>query len=479
MKYLLGIDVGTNGAKSVLFDERGELRDISYRGYRVLYPREGRVEQPAEYWWRGLKDTVRELLARNDVRKDVIALSLSAQGGATVLLDSRFTPLRDAVSWLDLRAQETEHLLKKEITGEELQEISGWNLLFALSLPVLFWFRQRDPELFSRVGYVATTVDYMNHRLTGRFTIDPSSCAMTEMLDIERSDWSDRLLHLAGISRQQVPEIVPSGECIGTLTREAAEELSLPEEVAVIAGAHDQYCANIGSGAVQEGDCVLSTGTAWVLLATSDKLLRDRKGLIHPGPHLLAGKYGLMTAVSSAGDSLNWFQSSFENQSTLEQLSDEVRKVNPGSDGMIFIPKLTSKSQRASFLYVDTAHDRRHMARAVFEGVALANRRHIEAFREIGMQIENLIMIGGGARSSVWPGIVADVSGLPVYIPEQRESACAGAAVLAGVGSGVFTSIEEAVVHFAGEKVSIEPDVRNEAVYADAYERFLQALEHV
>jgi xylulokinase len=479
MKYLLGIDVGTNGTKSVLFDERGKLIDISYRGYRVLYPREGWVEQPAESWWRGVKDTVRELLARNDVRNDVIALSLSAQGGATVLLDSRFIPLRDAVSWLDLRAQETEHLLKKEITAEELQEISGWNLLFALSLPVLYWLRHRDPELFSEMEYAATTVDYMNYRLTGRFAIDPSSCAMTELLDIERREWSDHLLRLAGLERRQVPEIVPSGECVGGLTKEASKELFLPEEVAVISGAHDQYCANIGAGAVQEGDCVLSTGTAWVLLATSDKLLRDSRGLIHPGPHLLAGKYGLMTAVSSAGDSLNWFQSTFENQSTLEQLSDEVQKVNPGSDGMIFIPKLTSKSQRASFLHMDTAHDRRHMARAVFEGVALANRRHIEAFRDIGMQIENLIMIGGGARSSVWPGIVADVSGLPVYIPEQRESACAGAAVLAGVGSGVFTSIEEAVARFSGEKVLIEPDVRNEAVYADAYERFLQALEHV
>jgi xylulokinase len=479
MKYLLGIDVGTNGTKSVLFTEKGELIDISYRGYKVLYPREGWVEQSAEDWWLGLRDTVRELLSRNDVRNHVVALSLSTQGGTTVLLDSRFRPLRDGVSWLDMRAQETQQLLEKEITEGELQEICGWNRLFALSLPVVFWFRHKDPELFRKIGHVATTVDYVNYRLTGRFSVDPSNCAMTEFLDIERREWSDRLLNLAGIERRQVPEIVPSGEPLGNLTAGASEELSLPEGVIVISGAHDQYCANIGAGAVRKGYCVLSSGTAWVLLATSDTLLRDEKGLIHPGPHLLKGKYGLMTAVSSAGDSLNWFQNTFERHTTLDQLSDEVKRVKPGSDGMVFIPKFTSKSQRASFLNVDTAHDRNHFARSVFEGVALANRRHIEAFHEIGMKIERLIMIGGGARSSVWPGIVADVSGLPVYIPEQRESACAGAAVLAGVGSGVFPSIEEAVGRFTGNKEMIEPDRRHEAVYNDAYGRFLSALDHV
>jgi xylulokinase len=479
MKYLLGVDVGTNGAKSVLFTEEGELIDTSYHGYGVHYPREGWVEQSAEDWWIGLRNSVRELLSRNDVGDRVAALSLSAQGGATVLLGSRFRPLRAAVSWLDIRARETQDLLEREITAGELQEICGWNLLFALCLPVVFWFRHTNPGLFRRVRHVATTVDYINHRLTGRFAIDPSNCAMTELLDLERGDWSDRLLDLAGLKRHQVPEIVPSGESLGRLTPEAAEELSLPPEVIVISGAHDQYCANIGAGAVKEGDCVLSSGTAWVMLATSDTLLRDAKGLIHPGPHLLKGKFGLMTAVSSAGDSLNWFWSTFESHTSLDQLSDEVKKVRPGSDGMVFIPKFTSKSQRASFLNVDTAHDRMHFARSVFEGVALANRRHIEAFREIGMRIENLIMIGGGARSSAWPGIVSDVSGLPVYLPEQRESACAGAAVLAGVGSGLFPSIEGAVARFTGKKKLIEPDRRHAAVYESAYERFVSALEHV
>ena len=479
MKYLLGIDVGTNGTKSVLFSEEGKLIDISYRGYKVLYPRERWVEQSSEDWWLGLRDTVRELLTRNDVRDHVVALSLSAQGGATVLLDSSFKPLRNAVGWLDLRAQETQSLLEKDITREELQEICGWNHLFALSFPVVFWFKHNDPELFSRTRYVATTVDYMNYRLTGRFAIDLSNCAMTEFLDIERRDWSDRLLHIAGIKRQQVPEIVPSGERVGTITPEASEELSLPEKVIVISGAHDQYCANIGAGALQEGDCVLSSGTAWVLLATSDRLLRDQGGLIHPGPHLLKDKYGLMTAVSSAGDSLNWFQSTFERHATLEQLSDEVKKVRPGSDGMVFIPKFTSKSQRACFLNVDTAHDRMHFARAVFEGVALANRRHIETFQEIGMKIEKLIMIGGGSRSSVWPAIVADVSGIPVFIPLQRESACAGAALLAGVGSGVFSSIEEAAGRFTGKTQRIDPDRGNREVYDRAYGRFVSALDYV
>jgi sugar (pentulose or hexulose) kinase len=479
MDYLLGIDVGTNGTKSVLFTDRGELIDISYRGYKLTYPQEGWVEQSSEDWWKGLRDTVRELVSRNDVRDRIVALSLSAQGGATVLLDARFKPLDNAVSWLDMRADETQPVLEGKISGEEIYKICGWERLNACNFPVLFWFKEKRPEIFCKARYFASTIDYINYLLTGRFVIDYSNLALTKFLDLKKLDLSEGLLDIIGIERSSIAEIIPSGNIIGNLREDAAEELGLPTDVVVVSGGHDQYCANIGAGAIEIGDCVLSSGTAWVLLATSDKLVWDENHLICPGVHLLKERYGLMAAVSSAGDSLNWFQSTFQRHMTLERLSDEVRKVNAGCDGMVFVPKWTSKSERASFLNVDTAHDRMHFARAVFEGVALANRRHIEAFHEIGMKIEKLIMIGGGTRSSVWPSIVADISGILLEIPEQKEAACAGAAILAGVGSGVFPSIEEAAGRFIGKTKLIEPDVNNSNVYGEAYQRFVSALEYV
>jgi sugar (pentulose or hexulose) kinase len=479
MRYLLGIDIGTNGTKSVLFDEEGGFVDLAYRGYELLYPREGWVEQRAQDWWGALVETVRELLGRNPVSDRITALSLSAQGGATVLLDEDFIPLGNAVSWLDMRARETQGLLGERISEGELLHLGGWDRLYSCSFPVIFWFKERETELFERTRHFASTIDYVNQRLTGQFIIDYTNCALTEFLDIENRGWSESLLGIAGIDRDRVAEILPSGTPIGPLSAEASRELGLPPEVLVVSGGHDQYCANIGSGAVQHGDCVLSAGTAWALLATSDRLLWDASGRIHPGIHLLQDKYGLMTAVSWAGESINWYRSTFMEEYGIEALSDEVRRIEAGSGGLLFIPKFISSSLGASFLQVDTAHDRLHFARAVMEGVALANRWHIEAFRDIGMNIEKLIMIGGGTKSSVWPGIVADVSDVQVLIPEQRESACAGAALLAGVGAGIFESIHEASGKFVGEGDTIAPDRNNRTVYDEAYRIFESVLEHV
>ncbi len=479
MEYLLGIDVGTNGTKSVLFTTEGTFVDLAYKGYDLLYPREGWVEQRATDWWDALVETVRQLLARNKVAQRVVALSLSAQGGATVPIDKEFRPMSNAVSWLDMRAREVQPLIERQISEGELERICGWNRLYCCNFPVVVWFREKNIDLFKNARYFASTIDFINYRLTGLFVIDFSNLALTEFLDIQKQDWSEGLLAIAGIDRSRIPEIVPSGILIGSLTKETAGELGLSSKVLVVSGGHDQYCANIGAGAIHDGDCVLSSGTAWVLLATSDRLLRDGEGLIHPGIHLMKDKYGLMSAVSSAGDSLNWYQRSFFGKHSLEKLGDRVSKVNAGSEGLIFIPKFTSKSKKASFIDVDTIHGRMHFARAVYEGVALANEHHMRAFERIGMKIKKIHMIGGGARSTLWPQIVADVSDIPVEIPEQKEAACAGAAILAGVGSGVFPSIEEAAGRFTGQTERVEPDVNNREVYEGAYQRFVSALEYV
>jgi sugar (pentulose or hexulose) kinase len=479
MEYLLGIDVGTNGTKSVLFTTDGDFVDMAYRGYELLYPQQGWVEQRALDWWEALVETVGTLVKKHGVSRSVKALSLSAQGGATVMLDKGFKPLANAVSWLDMRASETQPALEEKISRNELYRICGWERLNACNFPVLFWFKEKHPEVIHQARHFASTIDYINYRLTGRFVIDYSNLALTFFLDLNKQAWSEGLLDIVGIEKRSIAEIIPSGKVIGNLREDAAEELGLPADVTVVSGGHDQYCASIGAGAIEIGDCVLSSGTAWVLLATSDKLAWDENHLISPGIHLLKDRYGLMAAVSSAGDSLNWFQSTFQRHMDLERLSDEVQKVSAGSDGMVFVPKWTAKSERASFINVDTAHDRMHFARAVFEGVALANRRHIEAFHDMGMKIEKLVMIGGATRSSVWPSIVADVSGVLLEIPEQKEAACAGAAILAGVGSGVFPSVEEAAKKFTGKTERIEPDMKNRDVYGEAYTHFISVLEYV
>ena len=476
MDCLLGIDIGTTGTKSALFSSDGELIDSDYKTYPILYPGKGMAEQDPEDWWDALVTTVRNISSQSSKIKDVAAMSLSTQGGCLVLLDDNFKPLCHAVSWLDRRASETSELLEKQMTAMELYRTCGWGSINALMFPLTFWFRQNRPDIFKKARYFASTVDYINFRLTGTFSTDYTNLALAEFLDIDRKDWSDRALDVAGISRESISEIRPSGTVIGRLKSKTASILGLPEHVVLVSGAHDQYCANIGAGAVNTGDCVLSTGTAWVLTLTADRLLFDDEFIIHPCLHILDNKYGLMTAVASGGNSLNWFRNTFRPDMSYKDLSAEAEKAEPGSNGLLFVPQNISKSGKGSFQNIDTVHGFAHFTRSVFEGVVLSNRLCLDSFSKYGVSISRVIMIGGGAKSSVWPQITADVSGIPIVINEQTEAACAGAALLAGAGVGMYPSIEKASKRFTGKQYVIEPDEENAAIYDGVYREFLHYL---
>lgn len=478
MDCLLGIDIGTTGTKSALFSVNGDLIDSDYRSYPVAYPRENHAEQDPENWWNSLVGTVNNLVERKRDGDRVTAMSLSTQGGCLVLLDENFRPLYPAVSWLDKRAAEVSHVIRPHVSEEELYRTGGWGNLDALTFPAVVWFREKRPELFARARYCASTIDYLNHRLSGRFSTDCSNLALTELLDLHARDLSDRILDIAGITRENVSDVVPSGTPLGRLRPDSARELGLPEDVVLVSGAHDQYCASIGAGAVNSGGCVLSAGTAWVLLVTSDMLVFDESMVIHPCVHVFDGKYGLLTSVPSGGNSLNWFQSTFRPGEDFESLGREAEKVGAGSDGLLFIPNNVSKSGRGAFLNIDTVHTPGHFTRSVFEGVAMANRIHLETFSARGIPVEKLIMIGGGARSALWPRIVADCANIPLVVPDQREAACAGAAMLAGVGSDRFRTIEEACGTFlAPNRTLINPRPEQAVLYDAAYEKFIEMVD--
>ncbi len=485
MKYLLGIDVGTAGTKSALFSERGDLMGLAYREYGLSYPVKGWVEQNTEDWWRALVDTVREVTAKIRCKKDVVALSLSTQGGALVLLDEDFHALYPAVSWLDTRAEETANKLLRHVSREELYKMSGWPIIGSLNLPAVFWFREKRPVLYEKSWYFASTIDYINYRLTGRFAIDYTNLALTMFLDLVRRDWSEKGLAVAGLTRDNVPEIVPSGRLLGGLTSDAARALGLSEEVTVVSGAHDQYCASIGAGAVNTGDCVLSCGTAWVLLAICDRLYFDEKSLgsrgitqsVFPGIHPATGKFGLMTSVPFGGHSLKWFRDVMRPGRSFEKLDEAAARVGPGSEGLAFVPISSSRSGKGAFFGIDGVHEEAHFVRSIMEGVSFVNRRHLDMIRNAGVRVEKLIMIGGGSKSRVWPQIVADACNIQVVLPRISEAACAGAAVLAGVGSGIFGSIEEASVKIAGVKSIIKPVDDSVGMYSSLYKRFVEHLE--
>jgi sugar (pentulose or hexulose) kinase len=348
-----------------------------------------------------------------------------------------------------------------------------------LTFPTVYWFRKKMPGLFRKTRYFASTIDYLNFRLTGKFAIDYTNCAMTMMFDLNIRDWSDKALGIAGIDRGNVAEIVPSGTVLGTISAKVAEELGLPKDTMVVSGAHDQYCASVGAGAFHTGDCVLSAGTAWVVIVTSDRPVFERTLVIHPCIHVFENRYGLLTTVPSGGNSLNWFHETFCPASNFEGLNALAKGAGTGSAGLMFIPRGVSRSGSGSFMNIDTAHTLSHFTRSVFEGVALATRKHLETFSQNGITIQKIIMIGGGAQSTVWPQIVADVSNRPIGIPEQKETAFFGAAVLAGVGSGRLSSFEEACGQSIKNQTLIKPVQSQRDKYDEIYSEFIRILEIV
>ncbi len=476
---LLGIDVGTTMVKSALFTETGERLGLERAPCPLSHPRDGWAEQAPDDWWRLVAETVRAVTERVPGRR-VKSLALSTQGGCLCPLDGDFSPLAPAVSWLDRRAAEVTDIVSEAIPPEELYRTCGWGTTTGLGMPLVVWFREKRPGLFRRTRYFASTADYLAARLTGRFAIDYSNCAMTLFFRMDPPGLSERAAGAAGIERGMLPECLPSGVPLGTLTPRAAGELGLDPETLVVTGAHDQYCASIGAGAVRTGDCVLSTGTAWVMVATADAPLFDDARAIHPCPHVLADRYGLLTSVPSGGESLNWYRDVFRPSETFESLGAEAMTAAPSAAAPLFIPKFTAAGDRAAFLRLDSSHTPADITRSVLEGVAFANRLHLETFARNGVPVERLIMIGGGASSTVWPRITADVSRIPIAIPERTEAACAGAAMLAGVGAGVFGDIEAAHEAFFRDGGSnIEPDCERSAIYEDLFAAFTSMLDRL
>ena len=479
MECLLGIDVGTTGIKAGLFTAEGEMVDLEYRSYPISYLQPGWVEQNPEDWWENLVLAVRRISERNSDTRRVLGISLSTQGGCTTLLDENFRPLQPSISWLDTRASEVADDLRTLVGEQKLYETSGWANFDRLTFPVLFWFRKMRPDILDRASYIASTIDYLNYRLSGHFAVDVTNAAMTQLMDLHRRRWWGDALSLVGMSETQFAEIVSPGRVLGTLTREAAEALGLPSGVQVVAGMHDQYSASLGAGSIQIGDCVLSSGTAWVLLLTWQGMVFEPSRKLHPGIHVLPDKAGLLTTTPFGGGNLEWFRDAFAMDANLAELSLTAAKAPRGSQGVFFMPHGVTRSGRAAFLGMDSSHRIEHIVRAIFEGVAYSVKQNFEIFQRNGLAVKRVVMIGGGAKSEIWPEITAEILGVQLSLPSVREAACTGTGILSSVSIGLFENVEEAVQHFVGPTVSMSPRLDNVEFYQREYGRFVEYLQSV
>lgn len=472
-QYLLGIDVGTTGTKTLLFSADGQLLGQAYRGYPMHTPQIGWSEQDPLDWWNAIVETVREVCAEPGVGEGVVGISLSLQGGTMVAVDENFHAVRPAMVWNDTRCKtEVEAYLTEVGDRNSMYLKTGWNLGAGLNAMQIRWMKDHEPENFRKTTMFLSVPDYISYRMTGNAMVDLSDVGINQLGNISQGTYDADILQFAGITEKQLPEICRSGEVIGNLTPTAAAELGLTTKAVLSAGAHDQYAVALGAGACNAGDILIGSGTCWVITCIGDE--SDFESGLSQSVAAVPGKWGSLWSLSTGGVCLEWLRRNImlgedENQIPYDIINREVGSRKAAEDSLFFYPfsgrsRLDKELTRGSFVGLDLAHDRFHMARAVMEGVAFQIVWMMEAFKAKPSQ-DGLILAGGASKSEVWAQILADIADLPVRIPAVADLACVGAAILGGVGCGVYKDVAEGYQKLAvGERV-VYPDAHRAAMY--------------
>ena len=455
MALVLGLDVSTTATKALLVDGTGEVRGAGTAEDPYQTPRPRWAEQDPTLWWDGAVAAVRLALRDAGVAGDeVAAIGLSGQMHGAVLLDGADRPVRPAILWNDQRTAAECDAIREAVGPDRLIEITGNDALPGFTAPKLQWVRANEPEAWARVRRMLLPKDYVRLRLTGAHAIDKADGAGTILFDLAARDWSDEVLRALDLDPSILPATFEGPEVTGTVTAAAAETIGLTAGTPVVAGGGDQAANAVGVGAIDPGVVALSLGTSGVVFAATETPIVERHGRVHAFCHALPARWHLMSVMLSAAGSLRWYRDALAPGIGFGQLVAEAAGAPVGSDGLSFLPYLTGErsphpdpNARGAFIGLTVTHDRRHLTRAVLEGVAFGLRDGLDLMLAAGMPAPSVVRAsGGGLVSELWRLILAEVLGVAIAGVGTTEGAAYGAALLAAPAGGLAGSVEEAVV---------------------------------
>ena len=487
---LLGIDVGTGGTRAVVVDEAGGVvASATAEHAPFASPRTGWAEQDPRDWWRATAEAISAALAQSGAgREEVACVGLTGQMHGAVLLDGAGEVLRPALIWCDQRTDAQCRSITERVGAARLIELTLNPALTNFTLTKVLWVREHEPELWARVRTILLPKDYARFRLTGERATDVADASGTLLFDVAGRRWSDAMLDAAGIDEGLLPRAYESPEITGRVTAEGAAATGLREGTPVVAGAGDQAAGAVGMGIVRPGVVSATIGTSGVVFAATDRPALDRGGRVHTFCHAVPGRWHVMGVTQAAGLSLRWFRDRFGTgdgavagggRDPYELLCEEASGAPPGSDGVLWAPYLMGERTphldpraRAALTGLAASHTRAHVIRAILEGVAFSLRDTLTIFDEMGVPVETIRLGGGGARSPLWRQTQADVYGRTVEILAAEEGAAYGAALLAGVGGGVWPSVDEACARAVRVAARVEPDAAASALLNTRYASF-------
>ena len=473
----VGVDLGTSAVKLLLMDEKGEIKKIVSREYPLSFPHPGWSEQNPEDWYEQSIDGLKELLDGCD-KDQVAGLSFGGQMHGLVTLDENDQVIRPAILWNDGRSvKETDYL--NNVIGKEKLSAYTANIAFTgFTAPKILWMKENEPDKFARIKKIMLPKDYLAYRLTGVFCTDLSDASGMLLLDVKNRTWSDEMMQICGITKEQLPKLFESYEAVGCLKREIKEELGLTKDVIVAAGAGDNAAAAVGTGTVGDGMCNISLGTSGTIFISSDKFGVDRFNALHAFDHA-DGHYHLMGCMLSAASCNKWWMD--EIVGTKDYAAEQKAIEKLGENHVYFLPYLMGErsphndpAARGTFIGMTMDSTRADMTQAVLEGVAFGLRDCLEIAKSLGIRLERTKIVGGGAKSPLWRKIIANALGLKVDVPACEEGPSMGGAMLAMVACGVYPDVVAAADAIVKVVDTIEPDPVLVEKYNERYEQFRQ-----
>ena len=473
----IGVDLGTSAVKLLLMNEAGHIEKIVSREYPLSFPHSGWSEQNPYDWYDKTLDGLKELLSECD-KSLVDGISFGGQMHGLVTLDAQDEVVRPAILWNDGRTTEETAYLNEQIGRERLTGYTA-NIAFAgFTAPKILWMQKNEPDLWAKVKKIMLPKDYLAYRLSGTFCTDYSDASGMLLMDVKNKCWSKEMMEICHVSREQLPDLYESYEVVGTLKKEIASELGVPETVKVIAGAGDNAAAAVGTGTVGANHCNLSLGTSGTLFVSSDKFGVDEHNALHSFAHADGG-YHLMGCMLSAASCNKWWMD--EILKTKDYAGEQKEIQTLGENQVFYLPYLMGErsphnnpNARAMFVGMSMDTTREDMTLAVLEGVAFGLRDSLEVARSLGIRIDSSRICGGGAKSPLWRQIIAAVMNVKLEIIESEEGPGYGAAILAAVGCGTFESVESACEKLVKVIDTVEPDPVLVQKYEEKYQKFKQ-----
>ena len=473
----IGVDLGTSAVKLLLMTGKGEIKNIVSREYPLFFPNPGWSEQKPEDWWSAVMDGLKELLT-GFPKEEVKGISFGGQMHGLVILDKDDNVIRPALLWNDGRTYEETDYLNNVIGKDKLSEYTANIAFTGFTAPKILWVKNKEPENFAKIAKIMLPKDYIAYKLSGVHCTDVSDASGMLLLDVKNRKWSKEMMDICSVKEEMLPKLFESYEAVGNILPEIADELGLPKDVKIVAGAGDNAAAAVGTGTVGDGACNISLGTSGTIFISSKNFGVDENNALHSFDHA-DGTYHLMGCMLSAASCNKWWEEDIIGTEDFVAEQKAITDDKLGRNHVYFLPYLMGERSphndpqaRGTFIGMTMDSTRADMTQAVLEGVAFALRDSLEVARSLGIKLERTKICGGGAKSPLWKKMIANIMNIKVDVIESEQGPGMGGAMLAAVACGEYASVVDAANAIVKVVDTVEPDPELAALYEERYQQF-------